>query len=93
MPQSQIDQITKCNYPGTKRVLVVHLNGWTEVETVWIFNGCGTTQEWHVHYVAAHNASDCQSLLIRKTCLDLQGTFLLCVDIVQGWIKFPFDCL
>lgn len=86
MPQSQIDQITKYNHLGAKRVPVVHLNDWTEVEPVWIVNGCGTTQEWHVHYVAAHNASDCQSLLIRKTCF--HGTFLLSVDIAQSWIKF-----
>lgn len=93
MPQSQIDQIAKYNYLGAKRALLVHLKDWTEVETVWIVNGCGATQEWHAHYVAAHNASDCQSLLIRKTCLDLHETFLLWVDIAQSWIKLLFDCL
>lgn len=73
-----------------KRVLVMHLNDWTEVETVWIVNGCRTTQEWHVHYVAAHNVSDCQSLLIRKTCL---GLHFCSVIIAQSWIKFLFGCL
>lgn len=41
-----------------KHVLVVHLNDWTDYrEKMWTDNGCGTTQEWHVHYVAEHNAT------------------------------------
>ncbi len=35
------------------------------------FNGCGTSEEWHVNYVAGHNVSSCQRLLIGKTGLDL----------------------
>lgn len=41
------------------------------VEMMQAVSGCRISEEWHVHYVAGHNAGNCQSLLIRKTGSDL----------------------
>lgn len=47
------------------------------------FDGCGTSKEWHVNYVAGHNASSCHRQMIRKTSLGLRWTCLSCL-LVQS---------
>lgn len=41
---------------------------------VTLICGCGSSEEWHVNYVAGHNVSSCQRPLIRETGLGFHLT-------------------
>lgn len=48
------------------------------------FGGCGTSEEWHVNYVAGHNVSGCPRLLLMRKNWSRSPSdmFVLFVDTV-----------
>lgn len=53
----------------------------TEVEVTLTFGGCGTSEEWHVNYVAGHRVNRCWRLLNNRS-RPLSNMLVLFVDLV-----------